>query len=506
MTLNVITTGLAARANALTGLTWPNIDTGGVKAPVEFEFVETACNNVKKLAEGVLSYQKGGKACAQRLSESLSNAADAYEKVDEEVTEAINKGSSGKLPGVKVAAPTTPKPQSNGSIARPEDIPDPGYSDVEQTQDTLSKWDGGIALGAIAETWRTAAGQLSATADEFNLKGLDWSGSAAKTASDQFDKMSSWIGDVSSAWTQLVGQVERIADATKIATEAHVPVYLWYRGAYIGIGIMMSQGVDRVSGDGYTLTMDDLVTVISNMQTESNNILRTYADSISNDAVNLNESPCTSSSTAGPSNPVDHPSEPGNPGDTEEPGDTEQPGGPESGDETQQEGQASPASAQQPSGQQQGGSPTSGAGSPSGGTPSGLPTSTPELPKLDDAALKPTSFDGAGLGGGAGGGGGGGGIPSGPMGPAVGAEAVSPTAARGVPGAGSPTAAGAGGGMGGGGMGGMGHGGGRQGKEKRRDPNLSPEEDLYIEDRAHTESVIGHQPQRRRKEGGKESS
>jgi hypothetical protein len=63
--------------------------------------------------------------------------------------------------------------------------------------------------------------------------------------------------------------------------------------------------------------------------------------------------------------------------------------------------------------------------------------------------------------------------------------------------------------MGGGGMGGggMGHGAGQQGKEKRRDPNLSPDEDLYIEDRAHTEPVIGRQaPPRRRKEDGKESS
>jgi hypothetical protein len=52
-----------------------------------------------------------------------------------------------------------------------------------------------------------------------------------------------------------------------------------------------------------------------------------------------------------------------------------------------------------------------------------------------------------------------------------------------------------------GGMGGMpmgGHGGqGQGGKDKRRSPGVSPDEELYKEDRAWTEGVIGN---RRRKE------
>ncbi|OBG55440.1 hypothetical protein A5669_18555 [Mycolicibacterium fortuitum] len=51
------------------------------------------------------------------------------------------------------------------------------------------------------------------------------------------------------------------------------------------------------------------------------------------------------------------------------------------------------------------------------------------------------------------------------------------------------------GGMGGG-MGGMGGGHGQQGKEKRRDPKLAEDEDLYIEDRAYTEGVIGRRARR----------
>jgi hypothetical protein len=87
-----------------------------------------------------------------------------------------------------------------------------------------------------------------------------------------------------------------------------------------------------------------------------------------------------------------------------------------------------------------------------------------------------------------------------PLSPAVSAETVAPTApthaASATPGAASSGAT-AGGAMGGG-MAPMGHGAGHnQGKEKRRDPSLAPDEDLYTEDRPWTEAVIGN---RRRKD------
>jgi len=49
-----------------------------------------------------------------------------------------------------------------------------------------------------------------------------------------------------------------------------------------------------------------------------------------------------------------------------------------------------------------------------------------------------------------------------------------------------------GGGAMGGGMGGMGHGNREGGKEKKRNPNLSEDEALYVEDRPYTDPVIGH--------------
>jgi hypothetical protein len=44
--------------------------------------------------------------------------------------------------------------------------------------------------------------------------------------------------------------------------------------------------------------------------------------------------------------------------------------------------------------------------------------------------------------------------------------------------------------------GGMGGGQAQAGKEKRRTPGLSPDEDLYVEDREYTEQVIGARKRR----------
>jgi hypothetical protein len=88
----------------------------------------------------------------------------------------------------------------------------------------------------------------------------------------------------------------------------------------------------------------------------------------------------------------------------------------------------------------------------------------------------------------------------------VGAETVAP-APSGTARAGSAPAAGAAPGGATGAMGGMApmaHGAGQtQGKEKRRDPGLAPDEDLYTEDRPWTEAVIGNR-RRREVQDGKE--
>lgn len=133
---------------------------------------------------------------------------------------------------------------------------------------------------------------------------------------------------------------------------------------------------------------------------------------------------------------------------------------------------------------------------PAGGMPGGMPaaakagTNLPKGPNLKPAASG---------GGGAGHGGGGGGGPH-PLQPAVAGTAVAASHEAAAHAADAAKAAG-GGAMGGAGMGGMpmgGHGAqGQGGKERRRTPGLTPDEELYKEDRSWTEGVIGA---RRRKE------
>ncbi len=57
------------------------------------------------------------------------------------------------------------------------------------------------------------------------------------------------------------------------------------------------------------------------------------------------------------------------------------------------------------------------------------------------------------------------------------------------------------GGMGGPMMGGMGGQGQNQNKDKRRDPRLAADEDIYTEDRPWTEPVIGNRRRKDPKEG-----
>ncbi|TFV54147.1 hypothetical protein E4P42_26675, partial [Mycobacterium sp. PS03-16] len=102
--------------------------------------------------------------------------------------------------------------------------------------------------------------------------------------------------------------------------------------------------------------------------------------------------------------------------------------------------------------------------------------------------------------------GGGGGVPPAPLQPAVGADSVAPApggAARGGPAGAAGPAGGMGamGGMGGMPMGGAGAGRGGQGNEKKRTPGLSPDEDLYTEDRQWTEAIIGQRPRKPQQDG-----
>ena len=103
-------------------------------------------------------------------------------------------------------------------------------------------------------------------------------------------------------------------------------------------------------------------------------------------------------------------------------------------------------------------------------------------------------------------GGGGGGVPNLPLQPSVGGVAVGPgPTAGGTTGGAVPAAASTAGGAMGCGMAPMHGAHGQGGKEKRRTPGLSPDEEIYSEDRPWTEGYIG-QPQRKAGQSNKDFS
>ncbi|ORA36332.1 hypothetical protein BST13_12355 [Mycobacterium aquaticum] len=489
------------------------------------DFANTVAQNFGRGADGIMGYQVVGKNQKTRLTQALTSAANAYERVDSEVADAIKAGTGGQLPAVTVEQPSTDPLPAPRAIDAPTALEAAGYAQIKDTEARLQDGDNGSSLRTAASDWRIASAQLTTMSSQFNTYGVPWEGSAAEAASQKFDAMSVWFTKLAGAWLELADEAERIADAQEAARAAHTPVYQWYMIGDAVLKWMITNGVDQVDG----LTAQFIADEMAKLQAESDEIRNTYKNAAMMKAITLDPPPDGAINVGGPSTRSMGP----------EDGQSRDAAGPTPGESgPQSENSAtptlSPASAEQKiaskpqSGSPSGGSPSGGsssgasgspsgaggspsaAGAPSGGLPAGL-GGKPDLSKLSEPTLKPASLGGGGAGAG---GGGGGGMPKAPLGPSMGADSFgqTPTGARGANAAAVPVGA-AGGGMGGGAMGGggmgggMGHGAGQQGKEKRRDPRLSPDEDLYKEDRAWTEPVIGRQiPQRRRKENVKEPS
>lgn len=517
--VNAMTDQIRARATSLEGLRVPtSMGQSSVQRPCGLDFAGTVAQNFGRGADGIMGYQVVGDNQKTRLTQALTSAANAYERVDSEVADAIKAGAGGQLPTVTVEQPSTDALPAPRAIDAPTALSAAGYAQIKDTEERLHDGDNGSSLRTAATQWRIASAQLTTMSSQFNTYGVPWEGSAAEAASQKFDAMSVWFTKLAGAWMELADEAERIADAQETAKAAHTPVYQWYAIGDAVLKWMMINGVDQFDG----LTAEFIAQEMAKLQAESDEIRNTYKNAAMMKAITLDPPPDGAINVGGPDDRSIGPDD----------SLSRKEGGPKPGESGPQSANSatptvSPASAEQktaskpqtssPSGDApSGGSPSGASGSPSGagGSPSaagaasgGMPAGLggkPDLPKLNEPTLKPAS-----LGGGGAGGGGGGGMSKAPLGPSMGADSFgqTPTGARGANAAAVPAGA-AGGGMGGGGMGGgMGHGAGKQGKEKRRDPKLSPDEDLYKEDRAWTEPVIGRQiPQRRRKENVKEPS
>lgn len=514
---------LTAKANQIRGLTFASAQAQPPLISADALIIASvAVTNIAQNAENLWAYQEYGRLEGQRLAQTLDNVAAAYSQIDQQSGEGI--GSTFDVPGGAAGGPVMPKVVDIPEPPRPPKMPIPkgqlaseqGFMDPQSAQTALDAGDDAASLRAAATMWRANAESLAASAQEFEVNSTDWEGQAADAAYAKFNAYRDWLISLSGAWKRLADEADVAAKAHSKAKSDHEPIAQRYRE--------LSQQV--VDNPPYSPAWVEAMNQIAEEQRKSEELRNTYAREAVVDQIEAEEPPPPVMSGI-PVTPEDHRrAKPYREGEQQAGGGGGQqaPGGGSGG--APQEAPTSPMSAGEPAaqaaqaaqqagqqaGQQGGGSPSGGSpggGQPSGGAPGGGAPGggMPGLGKGDpkspgDPRLRPAAAKGGG-GAGAGGGSGGGGLGGVPLQPAVSAETVAPTPYAASAGPAAAGAAGAAGGAaaGGGGMGGMApmhgaHGAGGSG-DKKRNPQLSQDEEIYVEERPHTEPVIGLQPRRR---------
>lgn len=517
---------LDGKAKLIEGIPWGDDPAAvAVVDPDKLTPTTASVRNLVKNAQALGAEQEWGKGESRRLAETLRLVGRAYRAVDEasagSIDSTIPGGTSSPASApVPVGANATPAPAPPPPMAGFENVAADGdILDPIETDNKLTEGDQAAALRAAAAQWSGNAARLAEASLPFEIKIQNWEGVAAEAAYVKFKSFGGWLQALAGKWTQLAAEAEKLAVAHEQAKAANAPIRAQYEALQ---SQLMSTPMDGGARRAVQLQMEQLYQ-------ESEAIRETYAKAGQPTPV---QPPQPRPDAVAPTAPVTRNGDPrqqGVPAQSEDEarrapgsgaGQTPGSGGQQPGEQPPlpQEAPVSPMSAAEQaaqSGQQaapqegsQGGSPGgsqgggSQGGSPGGGSPAGgMPNAGKGDPKLPgDPSLRPAAAGGGG--GGSGVGAGGGGIAATPMQPAVTAETVAPTpivpAAAAGPGVASGAGGGAAGGMGGGGMAPMmggAHGSGTG--EKKRNPQLSPDEPLYVEDRPHTEQVIGVRPRRR---------
>lgn len=495
--LGVVTAELDRLATGMEGNPWfsPSVH---VVAPDELQVAKSAAANLNENARLLERYQKWAEAENRRTAEMLRIAAKAYDDIDERYADNFDDPArSAELEAVSVPVPATPMPTLPDGSAGMRPLTAGDYSDVNTTQRLLSGGDHGVSLDVAEVHWRLASDSAQAHAAPPAV--TNWEGDAADAARDRMTTFSAWLQDLSGAWQRLSAAAVRVQASHTAALAEHTNIYTRYKFLEARMQELTTQ-TDRGNAAAMHNEMARIAQEMAELQRRSDEVREEYANNASFDPVQVGRPPFAESS--------------GTPGVA---GSGGAGGGPPGGDPTamgnrmaQSLGQPATSGTPAGAGPPPGGAPTGAAsrggtatGAPnSGGTaPVGSPTGAPSAAApttARDPRLRPAAVSGgAGSHGGAGGGGGG--LPSDPMSAAVKAKtvAVAPT----FPAAAGPPPGSVGGAAMGGvgpGMAPMAHGAGSlPGKEKRRDPRLAPDEDLYTEDRPWTEAVVGQQRRRR---------
>ncbi|WP_260993019.1 PPE domain-containing protein [Mycobacterium deserti] len=496
---------LSSRAGEMRAQNWHNPNAEAVSVPDTLPSTSDAIANINANAEALLGYQRWAEAENNRIAEMLSIAAEAYQKVDTEYGVALeNPERQAAVAAIPIPAPSTPAPPMPEPPAAPRALDANGYSDVHKTQSELTAGDQGASLKAAMAQWAVASKRVAGNAP--NPPPGDWEGDAADAAFTRMSNFGNWLQQLADAWEDLGEAASKIISAHDAARTEHDEIHR----KYVDLERQLKELASKATIGNAVATQNEIDKIRSwmeQLQRQSDEVRQQYADKATFAPVSPSQpdsgSPDSPTSAGGGGNGAGSGGGGGAGQPTGDPAAMAQQMGSSLGGPTRGQGQSAGQ------GQGSGGGSPAGGGSPSGGSgggaPGGMPSGSPQTgtPKLPtDPSLRPAaaSAGGGGSGSGSGGGGGGGGMPASPMSAAVTAETVAPAPTTASTAGAAPAASGSGGAMGGmgGGMAPM-HGAGQQGggKEKRRDPKLAPDEELYVEDRAWTEGVIGS---RRRRE------
>ncbi len=514
---------LHRKATQIEALSWSSATAQPELLPADGLLIaQVAAANLNVNAQGLWARQEYGRQEGLRLAQTLHNVADAYAQVDQMAGQDIDSAMDGPAAPNGPGATVFPKPVDIPAPAAPAAMPipkgqlasDEGFLDVTGAENLLGAGDDAASLRAAAAIWRTNGAALQTSAETFEVNSTLWEGEAADAAYAKFNAYRDWLVSLAEAWENLAAEADQIADAHDSARDAHAPIAEEYQ-----------QLEEQTMGKPLTPDIMANLERMAELQASSEEVRTAYSVGAVARQYEPGEPPDAVVSGI-PVTEEDHRRARSNPGSGAHRSGTGgggQPSDPAGAAESlpreapvspmsaaEQAGQAVPEGASQGGGSPGGGQGGSQGGSPGGGSPGGAPSGMPGPgrgdPKLpNDPSLRPAASGGGG--GGAGAGGGGGGMPSSPLQPAVGAETVAPTpvASPGAPGAAASGASG--GGATGGGMGGMAPmmGGARGGEsgDKKRNPQLAEDEEIYTEERPHTEPVIGYRPRRR---GGPDDS
>ncbi len=475
-------------------------------APDALGTSSVATSNLATNAEAMWAYQEFGRLEGLRLAQTLDNVAAAYAEVDRVSGEDIDSTMHGAGAPAAAAGDLYPKSVDLPAAPHPPAMPIPkGQLVSEQflfppeAQRALETGDDGASLQAAAQMWRGNAQSLEASAERFETNTLLWEGEAADAAYAKFNAYREWLISLAGSWNRLAGEADRIANAHSTAKRDNQPVAEDFERLQQEIAHHPS------SADNLRKTVQ-----MAALQTQSEEIRNRYARDGQPYQIQPEDPPSPVVSGI-PVTVDDHrrarrppPSEGPNSAMAADAGRngvsaaSGEPPDPSAQPAVSPLSAAEQAAQSAPQGGQPGGQP--GGGFPGGGQPAGAPSGAgmpigpkgkPKLPT--DPGLRPAASGGGGSGGG------GGGASASPLQPAVGAETVAPTPAVAsiVPAAASGgAAAGTGGGMGG--MAPMMHGAkGDASGDKKRNPQLSQDEEIYTEGRPWTEAVIGNRVRRR---------